>query len=79
MSFPEVADHEVALMAAEMKWGVPIPDITEEADVAAWRADYADLLSKGVQAVKEEIAVSNAEFERQAALREPDPEPEAGQ
>ena len=27
--------------------GAPCPDICEEADVAAWRAEYADLLSKG--------------------------------
>jgi hypothetical protein len=63
---PEVADHEVALMASEAKWGVSIPDITEAADIAAWRADYADLLSKGAEAVREEIAATNAEFGKQA-------------
>ena len=72
--WPEVADHEVALMASEAKWGAPIPDIAEAADIAIWRADYADLLSKGAEAVREEIAASNAEFERQAEA-EPELEP----
>lgn len=64
--WPEVAGHEVALMASEARWGVPIPDIAEEADLAAWRADYADLLSKGAEAVMEQVAATRAEFGRQA-------------
>jgi hypothetical protein len=72
--WPEVAGHEVALMASEAQWGVPIPDIAEAADIAAWRAGYADLLSKGAEAVQEQIAASNAAFDRQAEA-EPELEP----
>jgi hypothetical protein len=64
--WPEVADHDIALMASEHLWGAPAPDIAEAADLAAWRAEYADLLSKGPGAVMEEVAAGNAEFDRQA-------------
>jgi hypothetical protein len=72
--WPEVADHEIALMASEHLWGVSSPDPAEAADLAAWRAEYADLLSKGAAAVMEQVAASNAEFDRQAeAERELEP------
>ena len=63
---PEVAGHEIALMASEAGWGTPAPGIAEETDVAAWRSEYADLLAKGPEAVMQEAAASNAEFDRQA-------------
>jgi hypothetical protein len=76
---PEVAGHEIALMASEALRGAPVPDIAEEADVAAWRAEYADLLGKGAEAVREEAAASRAAFDRQAeAERRAEPELEAG-
>ena len=64
--FAGFADHEIALMAAEAKWGAPIPDTAEEADMAAWRSEYADLLAKGPEAVMQDAAASNAAFDRQA-------------
>ncbi len=71
--WPQVAGHEIALMASEALLGEPMPDIAEAAGLAAWRADYADLLSKGAEAVMEQVA-TNAEFGRQAkAGRELDP------
>jgi hypothetical protein len=74
-----VADHEIALMASEAKWGAPVPDIAEEADMAAWRAEYADLLAKGPEAVMREAGASNAAFDRQAeAERRAEAELEAG-
>ena len=76
---PEAADHEIALMAAEALWGAPVPDIAEEADMAAWRAEYAALLSKGPEAVMEDAAASRAAFDRQAeAERRAEAEMEAG-
>jgi hypothetical protein len=78
--WPEVADHETALIAAEALWGAPIPDIAEEADMTAWRSAYADLLAKGPEAVMQDAAASNAEFDRQAdAERRAERELEAGQ
>ena len=62
---PEVAGHEIALMASEHLWGMPDPDIAEAAEVAAWRAGHADLLSKGPEAVMEQVAASNVEFDRE--------------
>jgi hypothetical protein len=78
--WPEVADHEVALMASEFLWGAPIVDDAVAAELAAWRADHADLLSKGPEAVMEEVAASNAEFDRELeAERELEREEDAEQ
>ena len=63
---PEVADHELALMAAEFLSGTPYPDLEDAAEVAAWRAEHADLLSKGPEAVMELADAREAEFEREA-------------
>ena len=77
---PEVADHEIALIATQAKCDAPIPDIAEEADMAAWRSEYAGLLRKGPEAVMQEAAASNAEFDRQAdAERRAERALEAGQ
>jgi hypothetical protein len=64
--WPEVADHELALMAAEFLSGTPYPDLEDAAEVAAWRAEHADLLSKGPEAVMELADAREAEFEREA-------------
>jgi hypothetical protein len=62
----EVADHELALMSAEFLSGTPYPDLEDAAEVAAWRAEHADLLSKGPEAVMELADAREAEFEREA-------------
>ena len=78
--WPEVADHEIALMASEHLWGVPAPDIAEAAEIAAWRTGHADLLSKSPEAVMEQVAASNAEFDRELeAERELERQEDAGQ
>jgi hypothetical protein len=47
--------------------------------MAAWRAEYADLLAKGPEAVMREAGASNAAFDRQAeAERRAEAELEAG-
>ena len=61
--WPEVADHELALMAAEFLSGTPYPDLEDAAEVAAWRAEHADLLSKGPEAVMELADAREAEFD----------------
>ena len=50
-------------MASEHLWGMPDPDIAEAAEVAAWRAGHAGRLSKGPEAVMEQVAASNVEFD----------------
>ena len=78
--WPEVAGHEIALIASEALWGAPIPDTAEEADMAAWRSEYADLLAKRPEAVMQEAAASNAAFDAQAdAERRAELALEAGQ
>ena len=65
--WPEIADHEIALMASEVLWGVPAPDIDEAAAIAAWRGEHADLLSKGPEAVMERVHAIRADFGRELA------------
>ena len=67
---PEVADHELALMAAEFLSGAPYPDLEDAAEVAAWRAEHADLLSKGPEAVMEQADAREAEFDEEAEREE---------
>jgi hypothetical protein len=78
--WPEVAGHEIALMSSEALRGVSAPDIAEAADLAAWRAEYADLLSKGPEAVMEHVDATRADFGRElAAGRELDRQEDAAQ
>jgi hypothetical protein len=53
-------------MSAEFLSGTPYPDLEDAAEVAAWRAEHADLLSKGPEAVMELADAREAEFEREA-------------
>jgi hypothetical protein len=73
-SRPEVADHEIALMSSEFLWGTPYPDLEDAAEVAAWRAEHADLLSKGPAAVMEQADASEAEFDWEAEQEKEDAE-----
>jgi hypothetical protein len=72
--WPEVADHELALMAAEFLSGTPYPDLEDAAEVAAWRAEHADLLSKGPEAVMELADAREAEFDWEAEQEQEDAE-----
>jgi hypothetical protein len=40
-SMPDITDAELALIREELTAGLPIPDISEPADVAIWRAEHA--------------------------------------
>jgi hypothetical protein len=67
-------------MASEALRGVSAPDIAEAADLAAWRAGYADLLSKGPETVMEHAGATRAGFGRElAAGRERDRQEDGGQ
>ena len=57
-------------MAAEFLSGTPYPDLEDAAEVAAWRAEHADLLSKGPAAVMEQADASDAEFDWEAEQRD---------
>ena len=72
--WPEVADHEIALMSSEFLWGTPYPDLEDAAEVAAWRAEHADLLSKGSAAVMEQADAKEAEFDWEAEQEKEDAE-----
>jgi hypothetical protein len=40
-SMPDITDAELALIREELTAGLPIPDASEPADVAIWRAEHA--------------------------------------
>lgn len=52
----EPADAELALIRAEFLAGLPMPDVSEPADMASWRAEHQAELARGDAAVYEAAA-----------------------
>jgi len=75
MTWPVVSEAERALVSAEMLAGLPIPDLAEQADVEAWRAEHAELIERGEAAIAAEAAAVRAAAEAELAA---EPEIEAG-
>lgn len=67
-----VTDAERALISAESLSGLPVPDISEPADLAAWRAGHRAEITAGPQAVYQ--AAAETEYAALAEL-EADLEP----
>jgi hypothetical protein len=74
MTWPAVSEAERALVSAEMLAGLPIPDLAEQADVEAWRAEHTELIGRGEEALAVEAAAVRAAAE---ADLDADVEPEA--
>ena len=63
VTWPVVSEAERALVSAEMLAGLPVPDLAEQADVEAWRAEHAELSSHGDEALAAEAAAVRAAAE----------------
>ena len=74
MTWPAVSEAERALVSAEMLAGLPVPDLAEQTDVEAWRAEHAELIGCGEEALAAEAAAVRAAAE---ADLDADLEPEA--
>ena len=74
MTWPAVSEAERALVSAEMLAGLPVPDLAEQADVEAGRAEHAELIGRGEEALAAEAAAVRAAAE---ADLDADLEPEA--